>query len=98
MGRNYYSKWKQSLRVMQMYNVFMESNISLKPYNSLQVEVQAKYFTAVHASSDLGDFSQMPVFVLGGGCNTLFTKDWPGLVLKNDLLAKEIVSENDHEV
>lgn len=73
--------------------------ISLKPYNSFQVEAFAKHFQVI---SNLGDLSNLgnlsPIFILGSGCNTLFTKDWPGLVLKNNLQGKKVLSETESDV
>jgi len=38
-----------------------------------------------------------PLLILGGGSNILFTKDFDGLVLKNELKGIELVNEdNDH--
>ncbi len=59
---------------------------SLKPYNSFQVKAFAKDFQVISSLSDLSNLGNLsPIFILGEGCNTLFTKDWPGLVLKNNL-------------
>jgi UDP-N-acetylmuramate dehydrogenase len=38
------------------------------------------------------------LLVLGGGSNVLFTKDFDGIVLKNELGGIEIVEENDSHV
>lgn len=76
----------------------MHTDFSLKAYNSLQVEASAKYFLEANKVEDLINLPPESVFVLGEGCNTLFTKDWPGLVIKNNLQGREIISENADEV
>ncbi len=40
----------------------------------------------------------MPLFILGGGSNILFTKNFNGLVLKNEILGFEILEEDDEAV
>lgn len=76
----------------------MQDNVSLKPYNSLQVEARAKRFVEITSSTQLKDLGDLPTLFLGQGCNTLFTKDWPGLVIKNNLLGREVMSDTDQEV
>lgn len=75
----------------------MHTDFSLKAYNSLQVEAKAKHFREVNALADLANLPAEPIFILGEGCNTLFTKDWPGLVIKNNLRGREIISEDSEE-
>ena len=39
-----------------------------------------------------------PLLILGGGSNLLFTKDFEGIVLKNEVLGKEIIEEDDSTI
>ena len=39
--------------------------------------------------------SKLPLVILGGGSNLLFTKDVEGFVLKNELKGIELIGEND---
>jgi len=61
-------------------------NISLKPYNSFGIDVKARYFTELHSDEDLVAFygsitpEHLPILILGGGSNVLFTKDFEGSV------------------
>jgi UDP-N-acetylmuramate dehydrogenase len=59
--------------------------ISLKPYNTFSVEAFANNLIEINSLSDLITFSATPYFILGSGANTLFTKDFPGTILKNNL-------------
>lgn len=43
-------------------------------------------------------YSQYPVFVLGGGSNILFTKDYAGVVLKNEIKGIEVQHEDAEHV
>jgi UDP-N-acetylmuramate dehydrogenase len=68
----------------------LRENISLRPYNTMGVEARARYFLPVATEEALaaGLAAIRPderVLVLGGGSNILFTRDFDGLVLKNDI-------------
>ena len=41
---------------------------------------------------------QLPTFILGGGSNILFTKDFDGLILKNEITGIEKITEDDNYV
>jgi len=71
--------------------------VDLTKYNTLRVPVSADQFL------DVTDFKQLPklpdkYFILGHGANTLFTKDFPGLVLKISVTGFKVISETDIEV
>ena len=74
-------------------------NISLKPYNTFHIDVAAKKFVAFSSIDDLQEFLQATKkekskFILGGGSNILFTKDFDGLVLKNEIKGIDVVHED----
>ncbi|MEO8712721.1 MAG: UDP-N-acetylmuramate dehydrogenase [Parafilimonas sp.] len=76
-------------------------DISLKQYNTFHIDVSAKYFAAFSTVDELKEsFSYQPKslhkFILGGGSNILFTKDFDGLVLKNELKGIELIKEDTH--
>jgi len=82
----------------------IQKNISLKPYNTFAVDVQADFFTEVKNEQDILDlisndiFTTQPHLILGWGANILFTKDYNGLVVKVSLMGKEVVKEEDNTV
>jgi UDP-N-acetylmuramate dehydrogenase len=82
----------------------IQQNISLKPYNTLGVDARAKYFSAFSSADELGELLSLPSMqgqpkmVLGGGSNILFTGDFDGWVLKNEVSGLEIVKEDLHHV
>ncbi|MBX2847504.1 MAG: UDP-N-acetylmuramate dehydrogenase [Acidiferrobacterales bacterium] len=77
---------------------------SLQDYNAMAVPAQARFLTEVkslNAAEHGLRFAKekaLEVFVLGEGSNTLFTRDFPGLILLNRLLGMEVIHEDDKEV
>jgi UDP-N-acetylmuramate dehydrogenase len=74
----------------------LQENISLRPYNTFGVDAKARYFFSVTAPQGLMPVveeapGELPLFVLGGGSNVLFTRDFEGLVLKNDIMGRAVI-------
>lgn len=73
-------------------------DIDLKPYNTFGLHAKASHFATFSSIEQLqkllGDFPNEELLVLGGGSNVLFTKDFQGLVLKNEIKGFEILEEN----
>ena len=73
----------------------MQENISLKRYNTFGIDVTAKYFSAFNNVKELERlFDHKKLLIIGGGSNILFTKDYDGLVLKNEIKGIEKVKED----
>ena len=84
-----------------MFNI--KENISLKPYNTFGIDAHAKSLTSFSSVEELKEilnssiFIHQPFLILGGGSNILLTKDFDGLVLKNEIKGIEIIKEDaDH--
>lgn len=81
-------------------------NISLKPYNTFGIDVPARYFTAFDSLDTLEEIfeykenklTQFNLLTIGGGSNILFTKNFDGIVLKNELSGIEKIKETGSEV
>jgi len=79
----------------------IRENISLRPYHTFGIDVYAKYFTSFSSIEGLKEIlnSQFATLnsqlILGGGSNVLFTKNFDGLVLKNEIKNIEVVNEDD---
>jgi UDP-N-acetylmuramate dehydrogenase len=76
---------------------------SLLPYNTFRIDVNARYFSTFSNTDELAELSTFnfkpatPKFILGGGSNILLTKDYNGLVLKNEIKGIELQHEDaDH--
>jgi UDP-N-acetylmuramate dehydrogenase len=78
--------------------VLIRENISLQPYNTFGIDVAAKKFAAFQTVDELAELvstnTNDPHLILGGGSNILFTKNFDGLVLKNELKGIELVKED----
>ena len=77
------SKWVGKMK--------LEQNISLKAFNTFGVDAVAHSFVTISSVGQLEQvFSQlispeMPFLVLGQGSNLLFTRDYKGLIIKNEI-------------
>ncbi len=98
---------------METTRLEIEQQVDLGPYNSFGIAATAAHFARITDAADLRaalDYSKqhhLPVLVLGGGTNLLFSKgfsglillmDWPGIDWLNDTgLVKVACGENWHE-
>jgi UDP-N-acetylmuramate dehydrogenase len=76
-------------------------NLSLKPYNTFGIDVTAKEFATFSSIDELEEIligRRSAVdgrLVLGGGSNILFTKNFDGIVLKNEWKGIELLKEDN---
>lgn len=79
-----------------------EEDVSLKPYNTFGIEVQTKYFFKVTSASILKEILNqnptLPIRILGGGSNVLFTENFDGLTLYIANKGIELVKETQNKV
>ena len=77
----------------------IQSNFSLKKYNTFRIEAKARHFVAVHSVTELETILRENLneikFILGGGSNMLLTQDIDALVIHIDLKGKKILKEDD---
>lgn len=78
-------------------------NVDLTAYNTFHVKAAARYFASFTSKEELHQLleekkDKLPLMILGGGSNVLFTKDFDGWVLKNDISGIDIVREDDDHV
>jgi UDP-N-acetylmuramate dehydrogenase len=77
-------------------------NASLSSYNSFHLEVKAKFLVIIEDEEDLREafcrFSplHLPYYILGGGSNTLFTRDYSGIILLMAIRGVSHTQEADH--
>ena len=79
-------------------------NISLRPFNTFHIDAKTRWFASFATTHELQELlAAKPVprnkaLVLGGGSNILFTQDYDGIVMKNDIKGINIVKEDDEFV
>jgi UDP-N-acetylmuramate dehydrogenase len=82
----------------------IQNNISLKPFNTFGIDVSAKYFCEITSVDELKELLSSEIakpgkkMVLGGGSNVLFTKDFDGLIIKNNLRGIGVEEENGNSI
>ena len=87
----------------------IEHNVSLKKYNSFGIDATAKYFSTFDSLSSLSELIEWKndllakkelskLLILGGGSNVLFTQNFDGLILKNELAGIEKIKEDNDYV
>lgn len=82
----------------------LQENVSLRYLNSFGIDVRARHFAEVADPAALLQLMDTPAFrekrrfILGGGSNILFTRDFDGLILHNRILGKRIIEETEDEV
>ena len=66
----------------------LKNNFSLESHNSFKLKVSAKYYIECQSTGDIREFLQSgmyprhPLLILGEGSNILFTRDYPGTILR----------------
>ncbi|HEX7413288.1 MAG TPA: UDP-N-acetylmuramate dehydrogenase [Bacteroidia bacterium] len=79
-------------------------NHSLKKFHTFGTDVYAKYFTEINSIAEFKERQQNLIYtgndllILGGGSNLLFTKNYEGLVIKNNLKGIEISKQDEDYV
>jgi len=85
-------------------NMHHLENISLRPYNTFGIDVKARFFSEAHSEEDVVILAKnhreddRPLLILGGGSNILFTKDYPGMVLKISTKGIRVIKEDETSV
>lgn len=82
----------------------IKKNINLKKLNTFGIDVFCDYFVEINSISEFFNLIKEPNYqsnqklIIGGGSNLLFTKDYKGIVIKNNLKGIDLISENNDEV
>ncbi|XLS28305.1 UDP-N-acetylmuramate dehydrogenase [Flavobacteriaceae bacterium M23B6Z8] len=80
----------------------IQTNISLKDYNTFGIDVKAHHFVSVTTMEELTEAILNPdfdhKFILGGGSNMLLTETLNALVIHLELKGKTIVFEDETQV
>lgn len=82
----------------------IQSEVNLAPFNTLHVEAQAQYFLSATSARQLRTFideksaNYSKIFILGGGSNVLFVRDFEGLILHINIRGREVVKETESHI
>jgi UDP-N-acetylmuramate dehydrogenase len=75
-------------------------NFDLTPFNTFRIQAFAQYYAAFDSIASLKNLlqniSKKPITVLGGGSNILLTGDVQGTVLHNQIMGREVISEDEN--
>ncbi len=81
-----------------------QKNISLKPYHTFMMDIVADCLTIVSSLDDIRELRASPEYtnhrhniIIGGGSNLLFTDNFHGLVIINQLHGKDIIQQDEKE-
>ncbi len=89
--------------------IHYRKNISLLPYNTFGIEVNAAHFFCLKNPDGITDILDFPDFnelsdnmsdllILGQGSNVLFTHDFKGVVIRNEIRGIRIIEESENSV
>lgn len=82
----------------------LDQRVSLKNLNTMGIDAQARYFVEARKREDLFTLLHyrkmvfVPVRIMGGGSNILFTGDFNGLLVHVNTRGIEVVSEDERHV
>jgi len=83
---------------------FIEEQVPLKKYHTFALPAFARYFCVIPSEPALSALLENPLFkslpqvFIGEGSNTLFLKDFPGIVVKLEMKGLQVVSEDSRYV
>ena len=83
--------------------MIFKNNISIKKYNSFKVDHKIKKFYRIQSKEEMIKVKRSiskneKIIILGGGSNILFTKNFNGSILYNNILGKEIIKETKKNI
>ncbi len=80
----------------------LNQNYSLKKLNSFGIDVYSSFYSSFKNLIELTELieysknNNLKTLIIGGGTNILFTKDFKGLVLKNELMEIDFIKEDEY--
>ncbi len=76
-------------------------NQPLRAYNTFHIPAVAKYFIEINSEEEFQQLLETPEYktsprlILGGGSNVLFTRNYNGLVIRNNIPGKQLLNADD---
>lgn len=85
--------------------MLIKENVELSSLNTFHVKGLCRYFSEINSADQIQEVLEFAknnnvdrAFVLGGGSNILLTRNFDGIVLKNDIKGIDIVNEDDDHI
>ena len=81
--------------------IAFKENVDLFPFNTFGIHAKARYLVTVTTYDEAREvfksdwFKEHPTLVLGGGSNILLTKDFEGLIIKNEIDGISVIKEDE---
>ncbi len=71
-------------------NISIENNVSLEPYNTFRIAVKTDSLVRISDAEQLSELFEQDIFrntflVIGAGSNILFTQNFKGCIIKNEI-------------
>jgi UDP-N-acetylmuramate dehydrogenase len=85
-------------------NIDLQENVSLQSHSGMATPAQARYLALAQSINELvaaiefAAHKNLPWLLIGAGSNTVFTKDYGGVVIVNRVTGIERVAESDEHV
>jgi UDP-N-acetylmuramate dehydrogenase len=82
----------------------LRKEVLLKSFNTFGINAKCRFFAEASTEEEIIDLTKeltkdnLPILVLGGGSNVLFTKDFPGTVLKISTKGIRVLEEDEETV
>ncbi len=86
----------------------IEKNILIKQYNTFAINAYANEYACFNSVENLQELldlgqqitnnQQNSILILGGGSNLLFTSNFDGIILKNEVKGIRILKEDEHHI
>ncbi len=79
----------------------IKKDISLKPYNTFGIDVKASYYARANTvekilyAINFASYNKLPIFVLGGGSNILFTRNIEGVVINPAIQGVQLQTDDE---
>ncbi|MCB0685114.1 MAG: UDP-N-acetylmuramate dehydrogenase [Saprospiraceae bacterium] len=72
----------------------------LQQYHTFGLRAEASYFAEVHSQAELSEVLKLPHqrLILGGGSNLFFTRNYPGLIIRNAIGGIQVIAESQEHV
>ncbi len=85
-------------------SLIVQEHVNISAYNTMGIAAKARYFISVRSVGEIRtllddhSFNDTPIFMLGGGSNVLFIKDYEGLLIHVDIKGKEVLEETEKHI